>query len=68
MGNEAPGLPGALAQGSVTGLTLRDYLAAAAVSGFVAREARGTQSSADYERQVAEAAYGVADAMLEARK
>ena len=49
-------------------MTLRDYFAAAALSGFVAREARGTLTSADYERQVAEAAYGVADAMLEARK
>jgi hypothetical protein len=68
MGNDVPAFPGAAGPGTVAGMTLRDYFAAAALSGFVTREARGNLSSADYEKQIAQAAYGVADAMLEARK
>lgn len=49
-------------------LQLRDYFAAAAIQGLLAREAgRTPQPVPNYEKMMAEFAYRIADAMMTAR-
>ena len=50
-----------------TGMTLRDYFAAAALTGIVADSAV-TVAETDEQSQVADWAYGLADAMMRQRR
>lgn len=52
---------------SQVGMTLRDYFAAAALTGVLAYSPAGCGDNSDYD-PAAKAAYEYADAMLEARK
>ena len=61
--NGGPAFPFTDTDGSVCeGMTLRDYIAAKAMQGMCSRGGYGEWS------HMAEDAYGIADAMLEARK
>ena len=53
--------------GNVNGMTLRDYFAAKAMPTLL-RTASGTVGVNRYEYRVAETAYAIADAMLQARE
>jgi hypothetical protein len=67
--NRAPLRPGVSEQ--YGGMTLRDYFAGQALSGWIAmltpEEVLTTASRAEHERAVAVVCYGYADAMLAAR-
>ena len=61
---------GGLDVGSHTGMSLRDYFAAAALPALIARDAGMTKGNSSFERrpELARIAYELADAMLEERQ
>lgn len=58
-----PAFPSETLKEFIHGMTLRDYFAAAALTGFLASDRRSTSD----EDVISESAYKLSDAMLEAR-
>ncbi len=50
------------------GLSIRDYFAAAALTGLVSSNVRDCQNGTQHPDRYAEDAYAIADSMIEARK
>jgi len=63
-------MPAGDQQGAYEGMSMRDYFAAKAMAGMVVREILGNDDDGieRIAKRMATVAYGIADAMLEARK